>query len=231
MAIRTAIDAELGPGAVEITVVDDGSGDDTARRARDAGADRVIELPVNRGKGAAVRAGVAASEGRTIVFTDADLAYAPQQIVRLVEAVEDGWDIVVGDRHHPDTETVADASALRSVGGRLVNAATRLVLVGGHRDTQCGLKAARSDVARLVLGRGRIDGFAFDVEIFATAEANGLSVLPVPVTVENSTTSTVRVVRDALRLLGDLVRVRLAARSGTYRFTDADLETLRTVAE
>src|SRR5699024_1180482 len=130
-----------------------------------------------------------------------------------------------------DTETVEGASVIRTTGGRLINAATRLVLAGGHRDTQCGLKAIRSDVARSIVGRSRIDGFAFDIEIFAAAEINGFSLTSVPVTVENSPTSSVRVLRDALRLLADLIRVARAARSGAYELTDAELEPLRTGGE
>src|SRR5213595_2024694 len=64
-------------GGIEIIVVDDGSDDDTGDAAIGAGADQVLVHGVNRGKGAAVRSGVLAAQGRTIVFTDADLAYGP----------------------------------------------------------------------------------------------------------------------------------------------------------
>ena len=77
---------------VEVIVVDDGSTDDTAARARSAGADQVLQLPSNRGKGAAVRAGMLAASGRVRCFVDADLAYGPNQILRLVAAVEEGAD-------------------------------------------------------------------------------------------------------------------------------------------
>ena len=195
--------AELGPlvdGSLEVVVVDDGSADGTAEAARAAGADQVLVQPVNRGKGAAVRRGMLAARGAALAFTDADLAYGPAQIARLVEAVEDGWDVVVGNRHHADTTQVVAAPLLREVGGRVVNAATRAVVHGGYADTQCGLKAFRADVARLLFGAAHVDGFAFDIELFWLAERCGLSVLEVPVEVENSDVSTVRVARDAGRL-------------------------------
>lgn len=225
-AVRDALRDQVGPGELEIVVVDDGSRDDTALRARNAEADRVIQLSENRGKGAAVRAGIEAATGRTIAFTDADLAYEPGQILTLLEAIEDGWDIAVGNRQHPDTDVVAEASALRNAGGRVINAATRLVLAGGHPDTQCGIKALRSDVARLVFSVGRIDGFAFDVEIYVAAEHNGFSLIDLPVEVENSPVSSVRVARDAARLLRDLGRIRWWATRGLYRLDPDQLTAL-----
>jgi dolichyl-phosphate beta-glucosyltransferase len=208
-------------GGVEIVIVDDGSADRTADAARTAGADVVVVQARNQGKGAAVRAGVAAAGGRTIAFTDADLAYPPEQLPVLLEAVEDGWDVVVGNRRHPGTETLVAAPSLRAVGGRAINALTQAMLLGQYRDTQCGLKAFRSDVARLLFGKGRIDGFAFDIELMHLVERYRLSLLEVPVRVQNSSRSTVRVARDALHLVRDLFRIRRWADQGRYEL-DSD---------
>jgi putative flippase GtrA len=204
-------------GGVEIVVVDDGSTDGTADAAKGAGADLVVVQPRNSGKGAAVRAGVLASSGRTVAFTDADLAYSPDQLVGLLHEVERGWDIVVGSRHHEASTTVVPAGRLRRLGSDVVNWSTSLVLLGAYRDTQAGLKAFRADVARTVFERTRIDGFGFDVELFVIAERNGLSVEEVPVRVENRSGSTVKVVRDAVRLGRDLFRIRRWAREGRYQ--------------
>jgi dolichyl-phosphate beta-glucosyltransferase len=202
---------------VEIVVVDDGSQDATADEAKGAGADVVVVHPANRGKGAAVRSGMLAATGRTVAFTDADLAYAPSQLLGLLEQVEAGSDVVVGSRRHDNTTTLVRARRLREIGGRVVNGLTHAVLLGKYRDTQCGLKAFSSDAAHAIFGRSRIDGFAFDVEVFVIAERNGLSLTEVPVTVENSTRSTVRVARDAARLVRDLFRIRRWAREGRYQ--------------
>lgn len=204
-------------GGVEIVVVDDGSSDGTAEVAAGAGADQVVALPRNRGKGAAVRAGVLAARGRTVAFTDADLAYAPGQIVGLLERVESGWDVVVGSRRHDQTTTLVRARRLREIGGRVINFFTHAVVLGAYRDTQCGLKAFRADAARAIFERSRIDGFAFDIEVFVVAERNGMSITEVPVQVVNSDRSTVKVVRDATRLVADLLRVRRWAREGRYQ--------------
>ena len=203
-------------GGLEIIVVDDGSLDDTAGEAARAGADQALKLPANQGKGAAVRAGMLAARGRTVAFTDADLAYSPDQILSLLVEVERGWDMVVGSRRHTGTTTLVKAGRLRDVGGRVINVLTTTLLLGQYRDTQCGLKAFRSDGARTLFGQSRIDGFAFDIELFHLAERYEFSVLEVPVRVENSERSTVKVARDALRLTRDLIRVRRWAKQGVY---------------
>lgn len=229
--VRHELGAHVEPADLEIVVVDDGSTDGTAAAARASSADQVLALSANRGKGGAVAAGVAMANGRTIAFTDADLAYAPAQIWRLLEAVESGWDMVVGNRHHRETTTVVAARRLRDIGGRAINASTRLVLVGGHKDTQCGLKAFRSDVASLLFDQTTIDGFAFDIELFFLAERYGLSVAEVPVDVENSDSSTVRVARDALHLLADLGRIHRNASKGRYDLAPGVLDQLSATDE
>lgn len=221
--IRAALSELDDAGDLEIVVVDDGSGDDTADRAEAAGADVVVRSYPNRGKGAAVRQGVLASHGRTVAFTDADLSYAPDQLLLLLEGVEAGWDVVVGSRQHVETRTVVRAGRLREVGGRVINLLTGIVLLGRYRDTQCGLKAMRSDVARVVFRHARIDGFAFDVEVFHLIERYRLTLLEVPVEVVNSSRSTVNVARDAARLVRDLFRIRRWGRIGLYEAATSEL--------
>lgn len=207
-------------GGMELVVVDDGSSDHTSSAAGAAGAHQVITLEHNSGKGAAVRAGALAAKGRTVVFTDADLAYAPDQIPPLLEQIEAGWDIVVGSRYAEGSTAEVPASLLRRIGGRVINLLVRLVLAGDHADTQCGLKAFRRDVAQLLFGEARVDGFAFDVELFALAERHRLSLKPSPVRVVNSTGSSVRITSDTAVLVLDLIRISWWLRRGAYAAHD-----------
>ncbi|HET9732566.1 MAG TPA: glycosyltransferase [Acidimicrobiales bacterium] len=215
-ALRAALGGHRG--GLEIVVSDDGSSDGTPEAAARAGADLVVGDGVHRGKGAAVRAGMLAASGDLVVFTDADLAYPPGQIIRLVDALESGADVVAGSRHHVDTVTLVRRRRLREVAGRVFNAATRvLVLHERRRDTQCGLKGFTAHAARAVFGRARVDGFAFDVEVFVIAAELGLEVREVPVELSNSARSTVRVGRDAVGMVRDLLAVRARAERGEYR--------------
>ncbi|MCX6523213.1 MAG: glycosyltransferase [Actinobacteria bacterium] len=220
--IRAALSSIQSDGGLQIVVVDDGSSDGTAAEAERAGADLVLKQEVNAGKGSAVRAGMLAATGRVVAFTDADLSYAPDQLLLLLDGVEQGWDVVVGSRQHVETQTVVRAGRIREVGGRIINVLTGLVLLGRYRDTQCGLKAMRADVGRLIFSHAKIDGFAFDVEVFALVERYRLTLHEVPVEVQNSERSTVNVARDAFRLIRDLFRIRRWGRLGQYEVDPAE---------
>ena len=209
-------------GGLEVVVVDDGSTDGTAEAALAAGATQVVVQPRNRGKGAAVRAGVLAARGRTVVFTDADLAYGPDQVRRVLAAVESGWDVAIGDRRHPEARMLVRPSRLRAWGSRAISWLSYAVLLGSFRDTQSGLQGFRSDVARFLFSRTRVDGFAFDIEVLHLVERFDLSLTEVPVEVANPPRSTVSAIRDALQLVVDMFRIRHRAAAGEYE-ADGDL--------
>lgn len=214
--LGATIGQTIDPSDFEVLVVDDGSTDETALVAQEAGA-RVLRQGRNQGKGAAIRTGVTDARGRSVVFTDADLAYPPAMVVAMLEELENGWDFVAGSRRHDETTTLVKARRLRELGGRAVNWLTHLVLLGHFHDTQCGIKGFRGDVGRTVFERTVINGFAFDVELFLMAEQDRLSVLEVPVSVENRSDSSVQLVADTIRFLRDLVRIRRRAGNGGYR--------------
>ena len=204
----------LGPDT-EVLVVDDGSGDDTATAATAAGA-AVIRLPANRGKGAAVRAGMLAARGELVVFTDADLSYPPAQVERLCVELKRGADVVVGSRRHVGTRTLVRAGKVRELSGRVFNLFTRLVLPRSFGDTQCGLKGFRLEAAQEIFAHTRVDGFAFDVEVLWLAWYRGMTIVEVPVELDNAAGSTVRLSKDSMRMLRDLLRIRRWAAAGVY---------------
>lgn len=219
-AVRSALAPLDADGGVEVIVVDDGSTDATADAALAGGADQVVVQPQNTGKGAAVRAGMAAARGRTVAFTDADLSYSPDQLLGVVAEIEAGWDVAVGSRRHPDAVTEQGAGSVRDIGSRVINLVTTAVLLSHPHDTQCGLKAFRQDVARVVFGLGRVDGFAFDIEVLHLVERHGFSLVEVPVRLASSGTSTVHAVRDGIRLLRDVWRIRHWSATGVYELPE-----------
>jgi len=204
-----------GVRGVELLVVDDGSTDQTlavaeAIAARDRRV-RVLRCPTHRGKGFAVRTGMLAGRGDRLVFTDADASYGPDQVERVLRAL-DGAPVAIGRRG--DLET--SGPVLRRLASRVFNQAMRRLLGLPFRDTQCGLKGFRRDAARELFGRTRVDGFAFDAEVLFLARRLGLTVAEVPVSAELREGSKVRLAVDALRMLRDTWRVRRAAAGGLY---------------
>ena len=215
--LHTHLTRILPADELEIIVVDDGSGDGTAAAADATGMATAIELPENLGKGGAVRAGMLAASGRSRVFLDADLAYGPPEVVRIMSELEDGWDVAVGSRHDSRLVTNTGAGLVRDIGGRLVNLATTVLLLGQYRDTQAGIKGFRSDVAELVFSASRLNGFSFDIEIFHLVERWRLTLVEVPMTIAETEQSTVNLVADTVALFADLGRIRRWSARGEYR--------------
>jgi dolichyl-phosphate beta-glucosyltransferase len=209
------------PSDFEILVVDDGSGDGTADAATATGLAKGLLLPQNLGKGGAVREGMRAAHGRSRVFLDADLAYGPDEVIRIMAELENGWDVVVGSRRDSRLVTHTSAGLLRDVGGRLVNIATNVLLLGQYRDTQAGCKGFRSDVAELIFSKTQLNGFSFDIEIFHLVERWRLSLKEIPMSVAETDASTVNLLGDTLQLLADLGRIRRWSARGVYTDPEA----------
>lgn len=201
--------ADLGYSPLEIIVVDDGSADETAEEARGAGADSVIEFVRNKGKGAAVRAGMLAASGEIVVFTDVDLSYGPAVVEEAVAAVGEGASACVGQR------AIDTGTAIRKAGSRLIKWRTRRLLSEDY-DTQCGIKAFEGNLAKQIFSVARIDRFAFDIEVFFIMKVWNVRFDTIEVVAEKRQASTVRALRDGFATIRDSVRIARLARRGAY---------------
>ena len=199
----------------EVLLVDDGSDDGTAVIAKslavELGLDvTLMELGVNRGKGAAVRAGVLAARGASIAFADADLATDTIDIDACFRRVERGPDpVVVATRSHPDSTITVAAPRHRVLSGRAYNAFLRRLGLTDSKDTQCGLKGFTAGAGRMLFAPLRTRGFAFDIEVLARARQAGLTVAEIPLTWGHVEGSRVGL-RSGLRSFVDAVRIRRA---------------------
>ena len=217
--VRTLAASALNDPGTEIILVDDGSDDDTAGVARTAlGAASltasILRLERNLGKGGAVRAGVLASGGRAVAFSDADLSVGVSDIVRCFAPIEGGRaDVVCSWRAIAGSVIPVRQPRLREFSGRMFNWALRLLGLTRMHDTQCGLKVFTREAARRLFAQLSITGFAFDVELLLRADRLGLRVEEVPVEWRHVEESRVRPLRDGLAMLRDALRLRLASRA------------------
>jgi len=201
--------------AWQLIVSDDGSTDRTIEVAEAAANGdprvRVISLGQNRGKGAAVRAGMLAARADRILFSDADLATPIEELEKLEAALADGADIAIGSRAVAGADIQVRQHPARELMGRTFNAMVQTLVMGGIRDTQCGFKLFTAAAARDLFGSATIDGFAFDVEILWLARGR-YRVAEVPVVWRHVEQSKVSPGIDAARMLIDIVKLRLRHR-------------------
>lgn len=198
----------------EILVVDDGSHDDTTQLVEDFAAKdarvRLIRQPQNRGKGAAVRRGVLASRGRFVLFMDADLSTPIEEVDKLLVYAREGADVVIGSRGLAESDIRIHQPWPREVMGRIFNMLVRRIAMLGFKDTQCGFKLFTRAAADAVFARQTLDGFAFDVELLLIARDDlGYRIREVPVVWMHAPNSKVSPVRDAQKMLRDVIELRV----------------------
>jgi glycosyltransferase involved in cell wall biosynthesis len=193
--------------AAEVIVVDNGSTDRTADVIRDQGFPVRLLHCADRGKGAAVRAGVLAAHGRFVGFCDADLAASVDALPAVLHRLRRGADAVLGSRSHPGSQVRARHSVLRQFGAWAFRQAVRS-LVPGVGDTQCGFKFFTRDVAVAAFEPLRTTGFTFDVEVLARVQRLGAVIEEVPVRWIDVAGSTFHPLRHGIRSFTDLHRIR-----------------------
>jgi dolichyl-phosphate beta-glucosyltransferase len=208
----------LSAGALEfeIILVEDGPNEGERLTPEDSRV-RVLTLPANRGKGAAVRAGMQEARGRVRVFTDVDLPYDLQLIPVIMEYIERGFHLVIGDRTLRGSRYYLDVGWRRRLASSLFSLFVGKLVTGGFFDTQCGLKAFRGDVASHLFSLARVDRFAFDVELLYLALVHRLDIKRIPVRLRHNETSSVRLVRDSTRMLLDVLGIKVRQMQGAYQ--------------
>lgn len=205
----------------EIVVVDDGSRDQTCAVVERTMAAmpnlRLVRQSPNRGKGAAVRMGMLAARGEIRVMCDADGSMPPDQLPRLLAPITSGRAaIAIGSRYAEGAQSDIKQPRYRVMWSRLCNKVIQRSLVPGVRDTQCGFKAFTAGTARELFGRGRIDGWAFDLEILALARRAGYDIAEIGVVWTDDRRSRVNPLKDMWKVVREAVTIRKNLRRGVY---------------
>lgn len=181
---------------------------------------KVIDRPVNHGKGFTVKEGMLTAAGRIRLFADADNSTDIAHFEKMQPFFNEGYDLVIASRNSkdaPNAEEAVPQAWHKRWPGRLGNLIVQLFAVPGIWDTQCGFKAFRAEVAERIFSSTEIDGWGFDIEVLALARALNYKIGIIPAHWINDPRSHVRPF-DYLRVLGDTLRVRANLRAHKYSF-------------
>lgn len=214
----------------ELVLADDGSSDGTTLEleafARTHERVRVFPFP-HRGKGPTVLEALQRTQGDLALFTDFDQATPISEIEKLLPFVEDGYDVVIGSREVQGAERKREPLH-RHIMGKGFNFFVQLIAMGGIHDTQCGFKmfnrkAIQALIPKVIVYSGkeaRSGAFtgAFDVELLFLAKKAGFRIAEVPIIWKYAKTDRVDPIKDSLRMLFDILRIRLADLQGKYQF-------------
>lgn len=196
----------------ELILVDDGSWDATVAVAKRLAPEARLLLEPHRGKGGALKAGVAASRGQRILLTDVDWSVSPQQIAEMLKR---SAPVVIASREGPGARRVGEPT-WRHLLGRAFNQMVQPGLLSGHADTQCGCKLLDGALARSLFPKLTIEGWAYDVELLYLLHREGVPVEVVPVSWRFEADSRLRPLKDGWEMAKEVWKIRQNVRKGRY---------------
>ncbi|MCR4326530.1 MAG: glycosyltransferase [Candidatus Roizmanbacteria bacterium] len=220
--------AKSRPSVIEVLIVDDGSTDDTVALIKKNYLGNYPKLRLyekkHAGKAYGVIAGMKQAKGTIVFFTDMDLATPIEEADKLVQGIEDGYDVVIGSRNsnRQGAPIIRKAMALGFIVLR-----TLLVGLRGIHDTQCGFKAFKTTAARTMLKKlhafakesaveGPSVGAGFDIELLFVAQKLGYKIKEVPVPWRHVETKRVNFITDSIEAITDMTRIKWNDIRGAY---------------
>jgi dolichyl-phosphate beta-glucosyltransferase len=169
---------------------------------------RVLRFEQNRGKGAAVRAGMLDARGEHRLFSDADLSTPLEELPRLREQLRGKTQVAIASRGLAGSQIEVHQQKRRELMGRTYNKLFQLLVLRGVHDSQCGFKVFTAEAAVTCFEPLQTMRFGFDAEVLVRAKAHGWHIAEVPVRWRHVEASRVNSIRDSSRMLWDLLRLR-----------------------
>lgn len=211
----------------ELILSDDGSTDGTVQLLKDfAKKDKHISVleNIHAGKGPTVQSGILKATGDWILFTDFDQSTPLEEVEKLLK-YKDDYQVIIGSREIKGAKR-DEEPIHRHLMGKGFNMLVQILAIPGIQDTQCGFKLFSHSSAKdifsnlIVYGRSeeRADAFtgAFDVEALFLARKKGLKIKEVPIAWYHHETDRVSPIKDSVRMLRDIIKVRLTSLTGKY---------------
>lgn len=200
----------------EIIVVDDGSTDETVSKLEHLITEmpflKILEMPENQGKGAAVKNGMLAANGDIRLFTDADGSTPIEELEKLIAPIQNGEAAIsIGSRYLKESEVEERQPFLRRAWSRLANGVIQKMLLPGIVDTQCGFKAFTAEATQEIFPSCKVKEWAFDLEVLTIAQKLNLTITEIPVKWLNDDRSKGRL-GQLPREVRNLIQIRRACR-------------------
>ncbi len=191
----------------ELILVNDGSKDNTKEVITSIPGVIATGYDINRGKGGAVKCGIENSSGDYICFMDADLSTDLKAFNDAIPLL-DKYDIVIGSRHMKESVLPIKAPLKRRILSKGCHFVVNTKFGFKYKDTQCGFKIFKSNIAKAIAEKQIINKFAFDVEYLYIAKLNNISVIEMPVTWRDDRGSTVSPIKSSLKFFSDLRKIK-----------------------
>lgn len=200
----------------ELILVNDGSKDETMEVIKSINEVIALGYDVNKGKGGAIKYGIEHAQGDYVLFMDADLSTdlsAFNEVIPLLGK----YDLIIGSRHLKESKMPVKQPLIRRFVGKvcriLVNAQYGFRL----KDTQCGFKAIRTELAKFIAEKQIVNGFAVDVEYLYIAKINNWTIHEIPVTWRNDRSTTVSIFKSSKQFIKDMQKIKKNKRNYSFR--------------
>lgn len=206
------------PYLTQVIIVENGSSDKTYEIASNFAASHdhfYVIKEDRRGKGLAVQRGMLESEGKYCLFSDVDLSVPIEQIYKFLPPFSNS-DISIASREMPGARRF-DEPWNRHLMSRVFNFLVKFLVLPNIRDTQCGFKCFKKEVAKDIFRFQTLYRWSFDVEILFIAKLRRYSIAEIPVSWFYQQNSKVNPIQDSMRMLSDILTIRRNEKMGKYR--------------
>lgn len=206
---------------VEVIIVNDGSSDDSGllveKYIKNYNNNLIfISYQQNKGKGYAVKQGMIRATGDFRIFTDADIPYGFEVMDEIMYYLDfKEFDVCIGNRRSIHSTYFAKVTFIRKLSSFVFTGIVSRFVVTGIKDTQCGLKGFRGEVANHLFNKLVVNGFGFDIEVLYLCYKNEFDIKRIPVTFGGNDESTISLAKDSIRMLKDVLALPFR-----YHFTN-----------
>ncbi|QQG43478.1 MAG: glycosyltransferase family 2 protein [Candidatus Daviesbacteria bacterium] len=208
-----------GKASYEVILVDDGSTDktwDVLNDFKNLYPSTVLKRhKENMGKGAAVKTGMLASNGKLVLMTDCDLSTPMEELKILLQYIK-SHDIVIGSRRLKEKKLGRLPERYRTFLGDIYYELLRLILLPAVKDTNCGFKLFSKEVIKPVFNRQKINRWGYDAEVLFIADKLNFKIKEVPVKWTHYAGSKVKIFDAVTKTLGELLQIKINNLKGFY---------------